>query len=38
MKVATLVANWDDAPNAFTTPTTKVIVRRKEYGDAMRYQ
>lgn len=26
--VATLVADWDDAPDAFTTRTTKVIVRR----------
>jgi threonine dehydrogenase-like Zn-dependent dehydrogenase len=36
MKVATLIADWDDAPDAFTTRTTKVIVRRKEYGGAMR--
>lgn len=28
MPVATLVADWDDAPSAFTTQTTKVIVRR----------
>jgi threonine dehydrogenase-like Zn-dependent dehydrogenase len=31
LKVATLVADWDDAPEAFTTRTTKVIVRRKEF-------
>src|ERR1700722_1688439 len=32
LKVATLIADWDDAPDAFTTRTTKVIVRRKEFG------
>ena len=29
LKVATLIADWDDAPVAFTTATTKVIVRRR---------
>jgi threonine dehydrogenase-like Zn-dependent dehydrogenase len=32
LKVATLIADWDDAPEAFTTRTTKVIVRRPEWG------
>ena len=31
LKVATLIADWDDAPDAFTTVTTKVIVCRKGY-------
>jgi len=31
LKVATLIADWDDAPDAFTTRTTKVIVRRKDF-------
>lgn len=31
LKVATLVADWDDAPHAFTTRTTKVIVAREPY-------
>jgi alcohol dehydrogenase len=30
LKVATPIADWDDAPDAFTTRTTKVIVRRSE--------
>lgn len=30
--VATLVADWDDAPDAFMTRTTKVVVRRKGFG------
>lgn len=34
LKVATLIADWDDAPEAFTTRTTKVIVRRKHVGGA----
>jgi len=32
LKVATLIADWDDAPDAFTTSTTKVIVHRKEFA------
>jgi alcohol dehydrogenase len=28
LAVTTLVADWDDAPAAFTTRATKVIVRR----------
>jgi threonine dehydrogenase-like Zn-dependent dehydrogenase len=32
LKVATLIADWDDAPEAFTTRTTKVIVRRANFG------
>jgi threonine dehydrogenase-like Zn-dependent dehydrogenase len=28
--VTTLVADWDDAPDAFTTRTTKVVVRRRK--------
>ena len=32
LKVATLVADWEDAPSAFTTRTTKVIVRRREFA------
>ncbi|MGH8199206.1 MAG: zinc-binding dehydrogenase, partial [Steroidobacteraceae bacterium] len=32
LKVATLIADWDDAPEAFTTRTTKVIVRRGTLG------
>ncbi|WP_217343201.1 zinc-binding dehydrogenase [Rhodanobacter sp. C01] len=32
LKVATLVADWNDAPDAFTTRTTKVIVAREPYG------
>ena len=35
LAVATVIADWDDAPQAFTTPATKVIVRRSEFG-AMR--
>jgi threonine dehydrogenase-like Zn-dependent dehydrogenase len=31
LKVATLVADWEDAPHAFTTRTTKVIVAREPY-------
>jgi threonine dehydrogenase-like Zn-dependent dehydrogenase len=31
LKVTTLIADWDDAPNAFTSDTTKVVVCRKEY-------
>jgi hypothetical protein len=31
LKVATLIADWDDAPEAFTTRTTKVIVRRPNF-------
>jgi threonine dehydrogenase-like Zn-dependent dehydrogenase len=31
LKVATLIADWDDAPDAFTTRTTKVIVRRRDF-------
>jgi alcohol dehydrogenase len=31
LKVATLVADWEDAPQAFTTRTTKVIVAREPY-------
>lgn len=34
LKVATLVADWDDAPDAFTTRTTKVIVRRRDFDRA----
>ncbi len=30
--VATLVADWEDAPTAFATPATKVIVRRNVAG------
>jgi threonine dehydrogenase-like Zn-dependent dehydrogenase len=30
LAVATVIADWDDAPQAFTTPATKVIVRRTE--------
>ena len=32
LKVATLIADWDEAPSAFTTRTTKVIVRRREFA------
>ena len=32
LKVATLIADWDDAPDAFTTRATKVIVRRKDFA------
>ena len=32
LKVATLIADWDDAPDAFTTQTTKVIVRRRDFS------
>jgi alcohol dehydrogenase len=32
LKVATLIADWNDAPEAFTTRTTKVIVRRANFG------
>jgi hypothetical protein len=28
--VTTLVADWNDAPDAFATPTTKVVVKRSE--------
>jgi threonine dehydrogenase-like Zn-dependent dehydrogenase len=31
LKVATLIADWDDAPDAFTTRATKVIVRRRDF-------
>ena len=31
LAVATVIADWDDAPQAFTTPATKVIVRRAEF-------
>ena len=31
LSVATLIADWDDAPDAFTTQTTKVIVRRSQF-------
>jgi alcohol dehydrogenase len=34
LKVATVIADWDDAPDAFTTRTTKVIVRRRMPSDA----
>jgi alcohol dehydrogenase len=34
LKVATLIADWDDAPDAFTTRTTKVIVRRAHFREA----
>jgi threonine dehydrogenase-like Zn-dependent dehydrogenase len=30
LKVASLIADWDDAPQAFSTPATKLIVRRTE--------
>jgi threonine dehydrogenase-like Zn-dependent dehydrogenase len=36
LKVATLIAEWDDAPDAFITRTTKVIVRRANFGSARR--
>jgi alcohol dehydrogenase len=32
LAVATVIADWDDAPQAFTTPATKVIVRRSEFS------
>jgi alcohol dehydrogenase len=32
LAVATVIADWDDAPQAFTTPATKVIVRRREFS------
>jgi alcohol dehydrogenase len=32
LAVATVIADWDDAPQAFTTPATKVIVRRAEFS------
>jgi alcohol dehydrogenase len=32
LKVATLIADWEDAPDAFTTRTTKVIVAREPYA------
>jgi alcohol dehydrogenase len=32
LAVATVIADWDDAPQAFTTPATKVIVRRGKFG------
>ncbi|MET3650385.1 zinc-dependent alcohol dehydrogenase [Dyella japonica] len=31
LKVATLVADWEDAPDAFMTRTTKVVIRRNEF-------
>ena len=32
LKVATLIADWDEAPDAFMTRTTKVVVARPPYG------
>jgi alcohol dehydrogenase len=32
LKVATLIADWEDAPEAFMARTTKVIVRRAGYA------
>ncbi len=32
LAVATVIADWDDAPQAFTTPATKVIVRRAQFA------
>jgi threonine dehydrogenase-like Zn-dependent dehydrogenase len=34
LAVATVIADWDDAPQAFTTPATNVIVRRSEFSAA----
>ncbi len=34
LAVATVIADWDDAPQAFTTPATKVIVRRAKFTRA----
>jgi len=32
LAVATVIADWDDAPQAFTTLATKVIVRRAQFA------
>lgn len=34
--VTTLLADWDDAPRAFLTRTTKVVIRREPLGVARR--
>ena len=32
LAVTTVIADWEDAPAAFTTPATKVIVQRSSTG------
>jgi hypothetical protein len=32
--VASVIADWDDAPAAFATPATTLIVRRNEFSRA----
>jgi alcohol dehydrogenase len=36
LKVATLITDWDEAPDAFMTRTTKVLVARPPYGQIAR--